>query len=104
MAGKPDRQEFGGTFDQRWESIFITSGEIARRHWALMVIASDEVFYLGDNPGVFQWTQKPGAGGSLGFDVEGVEAFLPLSPKCTLYMPSMTTSAHIPKGDASALA
>ncbi len=103
MAGKPDRQEFGRIFGQLWESIFITSGEIARRHWALMVIASDEVFYLGDNPVVFQWTQKPGAGGSLGFDVEGVEAFLPLSPKCALYMPCRATSAQILEGYESAL-
>jgi hypothetical protein len=103
MAGKPDRQEFGRTFDQLLESIFITAGEIARRHWALMVIASDEVFYLGDNPVVFQWTEKPGAGGSLGFDVEGVETFLPLSPKCALYMPCRATSVQILEGYETAL-
>jgi hypothetical protein len=40
MAGTPDRQEFGRTFAQLWESIFITAREIARRHWALMVIAN----------------------------------------------------------------
>jgi hypothetical protein len=103
MAGKPDRQEFGRAFGQLWESIFITAGEIARRRWALMVIASDEVFYLGDNPVVFQWTEKPGAGGSLGFDVDGVEAFLPLSPKCALYMPCSVTTVQIMEGYESGL-
>jgi hypothetical protein len=102
MASKPGRHEFGPIFDQLWQSLFIAAGEIAQRHWALMVIASDEVFYLGDNPVVFQWTEKPGAGGSLGFDVEGVEAFLPLSPKCALYMPCRATSAQILEGYESA--
>jgi hypothetical protein len=102
MASKPGRHEFGPIFDQLWQSLFIAAGEITKRHWALMVIASDEVFYLGDNPVVFQWTEKPGAGGSLGFDVEGVEAFLPLSPKCALYMPCRATSAQILEGYESA--
>jgi hypothetical protein len=92
LADKPNRQEFGRTFTQLWESAFITANEIARRHWALMVIEDEEVFYLGDNPVVLQRTDDPKDGSSLGFDVKGVEAFMPLSPKSALYMPCRATS------------
>src|SRR5580704_10553719 len=84
------------------ESAFITADEIARRHWALMVIEDEEVFYLGDNPVVLQRTDSPKDGGSLGFDVKGVEAFMPLSPKCALYMPCTATSGdRIARYDAA---
>jgi Protein of unknown function (DUF4238) len=95
LAGKAERQKFGRTFGQLWESMFITASQIGRRHWALMVIETDEIFYLGDNPVVLQRTANPKDGSSLGFDVEGVEVFLPLSPKCVLYMPCTATSADI---------
>jgi hypothetical protein len=89
---KPSRREFGAVFAMLWESAFITANEIAQRHWALMVISSDDVFYLGDNPVVLQRTDDPKDGSGLGFDVKGVEAFMPLSPKCALYMPCKTIS------------
>jgi hypothetical protein len=92
LADKPNRQEFGRIFNELWDSAFISSSEIARRHWALLVIESDEVFYLGDNPVVLQRTENPKDGSNLGFDVKGVEAFMPLSPKCALYMPCKATS------------
>jgi hypothetical protein len=92
LADKPNRQDFGRIFKELWDSAFVTSSEIARRHWALMVIAADDVFYLGDNPVVLQRTENPKDGSNLGFDVEGVEAFMALSPKCALYMPCKATS------------
>jgi len=45
-----------------------------------------------DNPTVLQRTDNPRDGSQLGFDVAGVEAFLPLTPRCALYMPCRTTS------------
>jgi hypothetical protein len=87
-----DRHAFRRIFSQLWESMFIPASDIARRHWALMVIDTDEVFYLGDNPVVLQRTENLKDGSNLGFDVEGIEAFLPLSPKCALYMPCRATS------------
>jgi hypothetical protein len=60
-----------------------------------MAIDGDEKFYLGDNPVVLQRTKNPKDGSNLGFDVEGIEAFLPLSPKCALYMPCRSTSAEV---------
>ena len=103
MADKPNRQAFGRTFSQLWESLFITAGEIERRRWALLLILGEEIFYLADNPVVLQLTENPGGGGSLGFDVKGVEAFLPLCPKCALYMPCRATSGQIIDGYKSAL-
>jgi hypothetical protein len=103
MSDRLDRQAFGRTFERLLESLFITTGEIAARQWALLVIRYDDVFYLGDNPVALQWTETPGAGGSLGFDVKGVEAYLPLSPKCALYMPCRVTSGEILKGHETAL-
>ena len=71
---------------------FCCCDNISRHHWAIMVIVSDDVFYLGDNPVVLQRTGNPKDGSNLGFDVKGVEAFLPLSPKCALYMPCRSVS------------
>jgi|SRR5579872_1138110 len=86
LKDKPARAEFGARLKYMWLSSLISASEIARRQWALMVIEGDEVFYLGDNPVVLQRTLNPKDGSNLGFDVAGVEAFLPLSPKCALYM------------------
>jgi hypothetical protein len=95
MDNKPAREDFGKIFRYMWHSSVVTAREIARRHWALMVIEDDDIFYLGDNPVVLQRTRNPSDGSNLGFDVEGVEAFLPLSPKCALYMPCRATSREI---------
>jgi hypothetical protein len=95
MADKPSREDFGTTLKHLWHSSVVVAHEIALRHWALMVIDTDEVFYLGDNPVVLQRTRNAKDGSNLGFDVEGVEAFLPLSPKCALYMPCRATSREI---------
>ena len=92
------RQEFGPLFAELWESAFFVAGEIARRQWALMVIEHDDVFYLGDHPLVLQLTEKPSVAAELGFDVEGVEAFMPLAPKCALYMPCVSVSQQILSG------
>jgi hypothetical protein len=75
--------ELGTIFSQLWRSAFLTAREIANRHWAIIVIdpESDLFFYLGDNPVVLQDTENPASDLSLGFDVKGVEAYMPLSPK-----------------------
>jgi hypothetical protein len=54
-----------------------------------------DVFYLGDNPVVLQNTENPSAKGPLGFDVIGVEAFMPLTPKLALYLPCPSISNQI---------
>jgi hypothetical protein len=92
------RQEFGPLFAELWQSAFLVAEEIAHRQWALMVIEHDGVFYLGDHPLVLQLTENPSAAAELGFDVEGVEAFMPLGPKCALYMPCVSVSQQILSG------
>jgi hypothetical protein len=92
------RQEFGPLFSELWQSAFFVADPIARRQWALMVIEHDDVFCLGDHPLVLQLTENPSAAAELGFDVEGVEAFMPLAPKCALYMPCVSLSQQILSG------
>jgi hypothetical protein len=92
------RSQFGAVFAALWRSAFIVSDEIARRHWALMIIEGDDQFYLGDHPLVLQHTENPSGSQTLGFDIKGVEAFLPLSPTCALYMPCLTISRQILEG------
>jgi uncharacterized protein DUF4238 len=90
------RQQFGPIFVELWRSAFLVSEEIARRQWAVMQIDHDDVFYLGDHPVVL--TENPSAAAQLGFDIQGVEAFLPLAPKCALYMPCVTIAQQITSG------
>jgi Protein of unknown function (DUF4238) len=103
FAGKPDREGFGQILEQLWRGAFIIANEIAQRHWALMLIETDEVFYLGDNPVVLQQTEAPEDGSNLGFDVKGVEAFMALSPKCALYMPCRGIGDEILNGYRTAM-
>jgi hypothetical protein len=95
LESDPSHQDFGTILKSLWESAFIVSAQIEKRHWALMVIESDDIFYLGDHPIVLQRTRDPKNGKDLGFDVEGVEALMPLSPKCALYMPCPSVSMEI---------
>jgi len=92
LSVKMDRDAFASKFSLLLDGIEILAAEIARRHWVLMVATGDETFYLGDNPTVLQRTDNPRDGSQLGFDIAGVEAFLPLTPRCALYMPCRTTS------------
>lgn len=95
LENNPSRRDFGQLFNRLWDSMFLLSDRIKHRHWALMIIESDEVFYLGDQPVVLQRTRDPKDGNNLGFDVEGIEAFMPLSPKCALYLPCRSVSDEI---------
>lgn len=102
LEGSPSREEFGPLFRGLWESASVLSEWIHARHWALMSIEDDDVFYLGDQPVVLQRTLNPTDGKDLGFDVDGVEAFMPLSPKCALYMPCpLVSNAIIARYDAA---
>jgi hypothetical protein len=91
LSVKMDRNAFASKFSLLLDGIFAIAAEIAHRHWALMV-TSDDTFYLGDNPTVLQRTDNLRDGSNLGFDVSGVEAFLPLAPHCAIYMPCRATS------------
>jgi hypothetical protein len=97
------RQEFGTVFAQLWRSAFWVSANIVSRKWAVLTIDHDDVFYLGDHPVVLQNTANPSLKTDLGLDIEGVEALLPLAPKCALYMPCPATSREIISGYEKAL-
>jgi hypothetical protein len=88
-------QQFGPFFAELWRGAFLVSAEFVRRKWVVMSIDHDDVFYLGHHPVVLQDTKEPSAEKELGFDINGVEAFLPLAPHCALYMPCTSTSQEI---------
>jgi uncharacterized protein DUF4238 len=92
LSVKMDRNAFARQFSLLLDGIFVIASEIASRNWTLMVTNNEDPFYLGDNPAVLQRTENPRDGSNLGFDVAGVEAFLPLAPHCAIYMPCRTTS------------
>jgi len=92
LENNPSRKDFGQLFTQLWDSSFILSALIEARQWALMIIEHDDVFYLGDQPVVLQRTFDLKNGINLGFDVQGVEVFMPLCPTCALYMPCRSVS------------
>ena len=86
FEGNPSREEFGVIVAELWRAAFLVAHEVRSRRWALMEICNDLVFYLGDHPIVLQFTEEPGNGKQLGFDIRGVEAYMPLSPKHALYI------------------
>jgi hypothetical protein len=97
------RQGFGPIFAELWRSAFLLSAEIRRRKWVAMAIDHGDGFYLGDHPVVLQHTEKPPADEELGFDIQGVETYLPLAPKCALYIPCVSTSQLIISGYEKAI-
>ena len=103
MELQVSRQEFGTVFAQLWRNAFWVSANIASRKWVVTTIEHDDVFYLGDHPVVLQNTANPSSNKDLGLDVEGVEALMPLAPKCALYMPCAATSREIISGYEKAL-
>ena len=102
--GAPGRQyDLGTTLAMHMSDLDALAGLIGQRRWALMITDSEEPFYLGDNPVVLQSTERPGRGGEVGLDMAGIEAFMPVSPNCALYMPCPTTGSEIIAGFWNAL-
>lgn len=103
LGADVDNGELGLILERLWESSFLASHEIERRKWLLMKIGSQDNFYLGDNPFVLQHTTNPEAAQTLGIDIKGVEAYLPITPKLALYMPCRTTTSEIINGYQNAI-
>lgn len=103
MELRLSRQDFGNVFAQLWRSAFLASANIVSRKWVVTTIEHDDIFYLGDHPLVLQDTANPSSNKDLGLDIEGIEALLPLAPKCALYMPCAATSREIIAGFEKAL-
>jgi hypothetical protein len=95
---KKDEDHLGKTLISLLQSVPMASDEIAKRHWVLMEIQHNDVFYLGDHPVVFQVTEEPGSSSDVGLWMEGVEIFFPITPKFALWMPHPSTSNEIVSG------
>ena len=104
IAHLESRSDLGLLMQQAWRSAFLVAGDLARRRWAVMTATGADHFYLGDNPVVLQRTENPRDGKSLGFDVVGVEAFMPLSPTCALWMPCPSVGDQLVTGYENAIA
>jgi hypothetical protein len=103
LAGLGRRHDVGAVTALHLADLDPLAGLIAQRRWALMVTTDEAPFYLGDNPVVLQRTEDPGRPGEIGLDMKGIEAFMPLSPHCALYMPCPATGSDIVNGFWSAL-
>lgn len=103
LATQGRRYDVGAVLAMHMADLDALTDLIAHRWWALMITTDEEPFYLGDNPVVLQSTEYPGRAGELGLDMKGVEAFMPLSPNCALYMPCPAMGSEIIKGFWSAL-
>ena len=85
-------------FARLWESLPLYESEILNRSWLLMETTSEREFYLGDHPIALQHTEDPGGARQLGFDVPGVEAYLPIAPTFAVYLPCRSVSDEIVSG------
>ena len=103
LAARGRQYDLGGVLAQDLADLDALTELILLRRWALLVTSDDEPFYLGDNPVVLQCTENPRRAGELGLDMEGIEAFMPLSPACALYMPCPATGSDIISGFLNAL-
>lgn len=92
----------GKIFTSVLRSAGLTQRELLSRKWVLMKIEDEHTFYIGDHPITFQNTENPSKSGQLGFDIVGVEAFFPLTPKLALYIPHQSTSDELTRGYANA--
>lgn len=92
------REQFGAVFAQLWRSAFLVSEEIERRKWLLLKIDHDEVFYLGDSPVVLQHAENPSSRAPLGFDIAGVEVYMPITPTLALYFLCSSISDRLVSG------
>lgn len=97
------RTDPGAALEKLWYSLPHLATMVGRRHWALMATIAQNSFYLGDSPVVLQSTERPDDAMELGFDMPGVEAFLPLSPTLALYLPCPATCGEIIDGFHTAL-
>lgn len=97
------RTDSGAALETLWDNLPHLAAMVERRHWALMETIAQNSFYLGDSPVVLQCTERPDDAMELGFDVPGVEAFLPLSPTLALYLPCPATCGEIINGFHTAL-
>ena len=100
----PANPDIGSAIEMLIEDIDQLAGLVFARDWVLLTVnEGDQPFYLGDNPVVLQATENPEKARELGLDMDGVEAFLPLSPRCALYMICAKIGKEIVEGYRNAL-
>jgi hypothetical protein len=81
------RAEFGSAFSLLWKSALIESRHIRARPLIALLAPEGYNFFLSDHPVTLQHTENPSSRAPLGMDIAGVEIYMPLSPRISLYWP-----------------
>lgn len=87
LEGDRSRADFGSTFSLLWKSALIEARHIRARPLIALLAPDGHRFYLSDHPVTLQHTEKPASRAPLGTDIAGVEIYLPLTPRISLYWP-----------------
>ena len=85
-------------FNELLRSSKLAEQEILCRHWYLLEIEVDDEFYIGDHPVALQHAEVQGYQGQLGWDLPWTDAYLPLDPKRSLWIPPANVTSEIVSG------
>jgi hypothetical protein len=85
LEGSGSRAEFGATFSLLLKSALIEAREIRARPLIALLAPQDHPFYLSDHPVTLQHIEDPSSREPLGMDIAGVEMYMPLTPRISLY-------------------
>ena len=87
LEGDRSRADFGSTFSLLWKSALIEARQIRARPLIALLAPDGHNFYLSDHPVTLQHIENPSSTVPLGTDIAGVEIYLPLTPRISLYWP-----------------
>jgi len=87
LEGDGSRQNFGSTFSILWKSALLEARHIKERSPIALLAPEGHEFILSDHPVTLQHTENPSSREPLGMDVPGVEIYMPLTPRISLYWP-----------------
>ena len=85
LQGSRPRADFGPTFSILWKSALIQARYIRARPLIALIAPKPLQFYLSDHPVTLQHIEEPKSRKPLGMDIAGVEMYMPLTPRISLY-------------------
>ncbi len=85
-----------------WRSLDRQVDMLLSRDFILLQALSGSTFLIGDHPVTLQVAESPDQGGQVGFDVKGVEGFMPIASDLALWLPPEELIAEIVDGYQSA--
>lgn len=85
LDGVDSRADFGSKFALLWKSALVEARHIRSRPLIALLAPEGHSFYLSDHPVTLQHIENPSSREPLGIDGIGVEMYLPLTPRISLY-------------------